>query len=328
MARASHSAAIDVREAYLRALADDHHKSQYRTRRMPVRHCAMAPPAARPPRRPWRPAQPPSCGACPALRRASRRGPWRGASTQALPPSAAPSGHRAAPQADPASEVSVRQRQAARSGAGRARPPSHSMMAARSAQASRRSAGISSPSGPAIAAGPPPLVSAPALHASFTSLEPPYAAPGSLATRCPRSAACRAPAPAPAAARRQRHGHGGRLPGGASLRPRGGLAPSAWGQRRRRCRELLRPASAEHSACAVSSAAWRASWRPGCCPAAVASCPGELAPRAWGQRRCWRRELLQPAAPEPCAWQVGRRAGCSPRPVERLTWTPAPKIYP
>ena len=60
--------------------------------------------------------------------------------------------------------------------------------------------------------------------------------------------------------------------------------------------------------------------------------PRELAPlllpRAWGKRPRRRREPLPPAAPEPFAWQVGRRAGCSPRRVERLTWTPAPKIYP
>jgi hypothetical protein len=67
------------------------------------------------------------------------------------------------------------------------------------------------------------------------------------------------------------------------------------------------------------SAAWRASARHCCCPAAAASYHGGLSPRAWGKRRRWRREPLPPAAPEPFAWQVGRRAGCSPRPVERLT---------
>jgi len=65
---------------------------------------------------------------------------------------------------------------------------------------------------------------------------------------------------------------------------------------------------------------------PACAPAAPRH--GGLAPRAWGKRPPRRRELLLRAPLEQFAWQVGRRAGCSPRPVERLTWTPAPKIYP
>jgi len=61
-------------------------------------------------------------------------------------------------------------------------------------------------------------------HAAFTSLYLPYAAGGSPATRVPRSAAWR-----------------------ASARP-GGLAPSAWGKRRPRCRELLLRAPLEQCA--------------------------------------------------------------------------------
>src|SRR5439155_26608201 len=50
---------------------------------------------------------------------------------------------------------------------------------------------------------------------------------------------------------------------------------------------------------------------------------GGLAPSAWGKQRRRRGEPLLLAPPEQFAWQVGRRAGCSPRPVERLTWMPA-----
>jgi hypothetical protein len=68
--------------------------------------------------------------------------------------------------------------------------------------------------------------------------------------------------------------------------------------------------------------------RPGGGSAAAASRCGGLSPSAWGKKRRRRGEPLPPAAPEPFAWRAGRSAGCSPRPVERLTWTPASKIYP
>ena len=65
-----------------------------------------------------------------------------------------------------APEASVSHPQAACSASSRASPPSHSMMAARSSQASRRSSGISRHSelSPA-AAGQAPVVSAPAIQA-------------------------------------------------------------------------------------------------------------------------------------------------------------------
>jgi hypothetical protein len=92
---------------------------------------------------------------------------------------------------------------------------------------------------------------------------------------------------------------------------RGGLSPSAWGQRRRRRREPLQPAAPEHSACAVSSAAWRPSARHCCWPAAAVACHGGLAPSAWGQRQRRRGKPLLPAPLERFAWRAGRIAGCS-----------------
>ena len=54
-----------------------------------------------------------------------------------------------------------------------------------------------------------------------------------------------------------------------------------------------------------------------CWALASPATPGRLSPSAWGKRPRRRRAPLPPAAPEPFAWQVGRRAGCSPRPAVR-----------
>ena len=82
---------------------------------------------------------------------------------------------------------------AKRSASAGGRPPSATMMAIRSAHASRRSSGTVSPVGLSpTAAGQAPTASTPAAQAALASFAPPYAAGSSPATRLPRSAAYRA----------------------------------------------------------------------------------------------------------------------------------------
>jgi hypothetical protein len=79
---------------------------------------------------------------------------------------------------------------------------------------------------PTAQAALPPLIYPRPRLAALASLEPPYAAAGSPATRFPRRAAWRASL---------RHGGG---PAAAASRC-GGLSPRAWGKRRPRRRERL-----------------------------------------------------------------------------------------